>query len=133
MRKAISDNIIHNALDLREGSAFERGRLIGQLEKEIAWQAYDAARKTREALTNARKRLRRDKVEDWCDLSEDELLRKLIERKVVTLQEGCKDSIDVDGIPKQTFQCSDEFLEICKCCHNSRKVAQATNENVQSK
>mmetsp|Transcript_16501 Transcript_16501/g.35660 ORF Transcript_16501/g.35660 Transcript_16501/m.35660 type:complete len:642 (+) Transcript_16501:171-2096(+) len=121
MRKTISDNVIRNALDLREGSAFERGKLVGQLEKEIAWQAYDAASKTRDALMDARRRLRWDKVEDdWSQLSEEDLMRKLIERKVVTLQyEGGAGMSDVgaesEGKPR-SVKCSDGFLGVCRQC-----------------
>ena len=48
LRHAVSDNIVRNALELREGSAFERGRILGRWEKEVAWQAWDAGRKTSE-------------------------------------------------------------------------------------
>jgi hypothetical protein len=38
--------VVRNALELREGNAFERGRFVGRWEKETEWQARDAARKT---------------------------------------------------------------------------------------
>eukprot|EP00578_Thalassiosira_sp_NH16_P020139 CAMPEP_0181084202 /NCGR_PEP_ID=MMETSP1071-20121207/4571_1 /TAXON_ID=35127 /ORGANISM="Thalassiosira sp., Strain NH16" /LENGTH=652 /DNA_ID=CAMNT_0023165923 /DNA_START=161 /DNA_END=2119 /DNA_ORIENTATION=+ len=118
MRKTISDSVIRHALDLREGSAFERGRLVGQLEKEMAWQAYDAARKTRDALVDARRRLRRDELEDWSDLSDEDLTRKLIERKVILQYEDEENVEEVgvksDGQLQQFMKCSDSFLRICQ-------------------
>ena len=46
LRKTVTDNVVSGALELREGNAFERGRLVGRFEKEIEWQARDAGRKT---------------------------------------------------------------------------------------
>ncbi|KAL9191434.1 hypothetical protein ACHAXT_001140 [Thalassiosira profunda] len=114
MRKAVSDNVIRNALDLREGSAFERGRLVGQLEKEMAWQASDAARKTREALLDARQRLRKDKVEDWSDLAEDDLIHRLVERNVIS-------RVETDEDEEASFTCSEAFGGICRRCSGRQK------------
>eukprot|EP00584_Thalassiosira_punctigera_P019548 CAMPEP_0172558848 /NCGR_PEP_ID=MMETSP1067-20121228/81230_1 /TAXON_ID=265564 ORGANISM="Thalassiosira punctigera, Strain Tpunct2005C2" /NCGR_SAMPLE_ID=MMETSP1067 /ASSEMBLY_ACC=CAM_ASM_000444 /LENGTH=666 /DNA_ID=CAMNT_0013348301 /DNA_START=5 /DNA_END=2008 /DNA_ORIENTATION=+ len=119
LRKTVSDNVIRNALALREGSAFERGRFVGQLEKEMAWQAYDAARKTREALMDARRRLRLDKVEDWGELTEEQLMKKLIERRVITLQDDDEASAagtGSEGKLKQPVKCSEAFTSICCNC-----------------
>lgn len=69
LKRAVSNNIIRNAFDLREGTAFERGRLVGQLEKELAWQAYDASRKTRESLMELRRKLLCAKIPDWSTLN----------------------------------------------------------------
>lgn len=125
MRKVIADNVIRTALDLREGSAFERGRLVGQLEKEMAWQAHDAARKTREALMDARQRLRMDKVEDWCELSEEELLKKLIERKVITLPE--EDGEDEWHL-RQTTEYSEGLLGLCRQCLETQEQNQSPTD-----
>ncbi|KAL3763721.1 hypothetical protein ACHAW5_008467 [Stephanodiscus triporus] len=108
LKKTVSDNIIRNALDLREGTAFERGRLVGRLEKEMAWQAHDAARKTREGLTDARRRLMNSKVADWSELTEEDLLRKLVGRKVIALQR--------DGKPGRSPKCSDGLVGLCRRC-----------------
>lgn len=98
--------------------AFERGRFVGRLEKEVAWQAYDVARKTRESLVGARRRLRRDKAADWSELSEEELLQQLIDRKVVTLErEERVDGGNHDGaesIGKLKHRCSDGFTGLCR-------------------
>jgi len=91
----------------------------------MAWQAYDAARKTREALTDARKRLRREKqVEDWSDLTEAELMRKLIERKVIIL-EG-----EEGGQNENVSQYTDGFLSVCRHCLEAEKENQSpTNQS----
>lgn len=111
MRKAISENIIRNALDLREGSAYERGRMVGRLENDLSWKLADKARRTRENLKDARRSLRRHttKQEDWSTLPEEELLKKLVERKVITLYEDDKGDGKVES-------CSDGFVGICKEC-----------------
>ena len=48
LRRTVTDNVVSSALELREGTAFERGRFVGRWEKEIEWQARDAGRKTSE-------------------------------------------------------------------------------------
>lgn len=48
LRRTVTDNIVRNALEMREGNAFERGRAVGRWEKEVEWLARDAGRKTRE-------------------------------------------------------------------------------------
>jgi len=125
MRKTVSNNIIQNALELREGSAFERGRFVGQLEKEMAWQAYDAARKTREALMDARSKLQRERkmvVEDWGELNEEQLLEKLVERKVVVAvgEEGS------EGSEEHSVKCTEAFTEVCRQCLETRSKNEAT-------
>jgi len=132
LRKTVSDNVIQNALVLREGSAFERGRFVGQLEKEMAWQAYDAARKTRDALLDARRRLRmmEDKVEDWGELTEEQLRTKLTERRVVMMalrdgeEEEGKGNDDDGG--EEEWKYSDAFLAICRQCLGTESKDQPT-------
>ena len=111
---------------MREGTAFERGRFVGRLEKEVAWQAYDAARKTRDNLVSARRRLRRDKVIDWSELSEDDLLRELIDRKVITLDsadgmDGVNDGTESAGKSGQPFKCSQGFAGLCQRWRRNQK------------
>jgi hypothetical protein len=110
LKRAVSDNIIRNAFDLREGTAFERGRLVGQLEKELAWQAYDASRKTRESLMEVRRKLMSSKIPDWSGLNEDDILKRLIERKVITVESESK-----------SLKFSDGFVEVCRKCIASNK------------
>jgi len=114
MRRSVTDNVVSHCLDIREGSAFERGRLVGQFEKELAWQASDAARKTREAWKSARRRLERDKCEDWSELDDEELRQKLIARKVLTLGNG--DDYDQNNSHVQSITSTKQLLQICRKC-----------------
>jgi hypothetical protein len=85
--------------------------LVGRLEKEMAWQAHDAARKARDSLMDARRRLmsaKKVEAADWSDLIEEDLLRKLIERKVITLSDERK--------PGRSMRCSDGFVGLCRRC-----------------
>ena len=75
----------------------------------MAWQASDAARKTREAFLDARQRLRKDKVEDWSDLAEDDLINRLVERNVIS-------RVETDGDEEASFTCSEAFGGICRRC-----------------
>ena len=113
IRRSVTDNVVSHCLDIREGSAFERGRLVGQFEKELAWQASEAARKTRETWKSARRRLERDKCEDWSELDDEELRQKLIERKVLTLG---NDDGEQSNSHVQSITSTKQLLEICRKC-----------------
>ena len=123
MRKSVSSTIIRNALDLREGSAFERGRLVGQMERELQWQVKDAAATTRRNLKDARRSLRRHttKTEDWSSLNQEELIKKLVERKVIKLYKEGEDSKDMS--------CTVGFIEVCKHCLNKQAPTKENNNN----
>ena len=45
---------------------------------------------------------------DWSDLIEEDLLRKLIEQKVITLSDERK--------PGRSMRCSDGFVGLCRRC-----------------
>ena len=113
IRRSVTDNVVSHCLDIREGSAFERGRLVGQFEKELAWQASEAARKTREAWKSARRRLERDKIEDWSEMDDEELRQKLIERKLLTLGDNDDDQSNSN---EQSTTSTKQLLEICRKC-----------------
>ncbi len=86
--------------------------MVGRLEKDMAWQAHDAARKARDSLMDARRRLmsaKKDETADWSDLIEEDLLRKLIERKVITL-------LSDERKPGRSMRCSDGFVGLCRRC-----------------
>jgi len=123
MRKAVSSTIIRNALDLREGTAFQRGRALGRIEKEIQWQVNDAAATTRRNLKDARRSLRRHttKVEDWSELNEEELIKKLVERKVIKLYNEGADSNDES--------CIAGFVGVCQHCLNKQATTKVHNIN----
>jgi hypothetical protein len=67
---------------------FERGRLIGQLEMETKWQFKDAGRRTRQAVKDAAARLQRERDHDWSNLDSEELIQRLVERNVITIEGG---------------------------------------------
>ena len=66
----------------------------------------------------ARQRLKRDKIEDWHELSEGDLLRKLIERKVINEGESG------DGAVSQS---SLSFIGVCRNCLDTQSEQQHTN------
>jgi len=123
MRKSVSSTIIRNALDLREGSAFARGRALGRIEKGLQWQVNDAAATTRRNLKDARRSLRRHttKAEDWSSLNEDELIKKLVERKVIKLYNGEDDS--------KNESCTSGFIGVCNHCLNKQASTKVNNNN----
>jgi hypothetical protein len=91
--------------------------LVGRLEKEMAWQAHDAARKARDSLMDARRRLmsaKKVEAADWSDLTEEDLLRKLMERKVIKLLQ--KDAESDERKPGRSMWCSDGFVGLCRRC-----------------
>ena len=93
MRKTVTNNVISNALKLREGSAFERGRLVGRWEKELEWQARDAGRKTRQTWLDAKQRWKRERMEDWSELNEMDLRVKFAEKKVLNGEDDYSDGL----------------------------------------
>merc|ERR1712232_552750 len=60
----------------------------GKLENETKWQIKDAGRRTREAIQSAAARLQKEREENWSELSSSELLERLIDRKVLRLENG---------------------------------------------
>jgi len=67
---------------------FERGRMLGKLESETKWQLKDASRRTREAVQAAAARLQKERDENWSELDSKELLKRLLERKVLRIEGG---------------------------------------------
>ena len=124
MRKSISSTVIRNALDLREGTAFARGRLVGQMERELQYQVKDAAATTRRNLKDARRSLRRrtTKAEDWKSLNEEELIKKLVERKVIKLYK--------EGDNEHNHQsCTTGFIGVCQHCLNKQASTKVNDNN----
>lgn len=77
---------------------FERGRLIGKLETETKWQFKDAGRRTRQAVKDAAARLQSERDHDWSNLDSEELIKRLVERNVITIEGGkLVDKTDLDA------------------------------------
>jgi hypothetical protein len=95
MRKTIKYNIVQESM---RGSAFSRGRLLGQLETEAKWQAKDMGRRTREVVKDVNRRLQQERLNDWSALSANELMEKLVYHKaiaVVKREKGRTAGVDV--------------------------------------
>jgi len=88
VRRSIKARTVVNALRAKEGSLFERGRLMGRIETEAKWRAKDTARKTRKAVEDARDRIKKEREEDWRGLDGEGLRHKLAERKVIAASPG---------------------------------------------
>ncbi len=87
---------------------------MGRIEKEIAWQAHDAARKTREGLMEARRRLLSAKVADWSELTEEEFLEKLVQRNVIITSQHYSESQQMQK--RSSLKCSKGLIGICRRC-----------------
>jgi len=111
MRRTVKARIVTNALTIKEGKMFERGRLLGKLETEAKWQVKDAGRRTRKALREASARLKKERKEDWSNLSGEELLQQLVNKNVITVaheskaRDGEHEGIDAEVIST--------FAELC--------------------
>lgn len=104
IRKTIKHRIVSNALTIKEGSMFERGRILGTLETEAKWQLKDAGRRTRQAVKDAAERLQKERKDDWSNLESKDLLEKLAEKKLISIRGGAI----MDNSRAQVFG------EICK-------------------
>lgn len=104
IRKTIKARIVSNALTIKEGQMFQRGRILGKMETETKWQLKDAGRRTRQAVTDAAARLQKERDENWATLDKKDLLKKLVEKKIVSIE-------GADLVDKSTTHA---FEEICK-------------------
>jgi len=84
--------------------------MLGKLETETRWQMKDAARRTRQALTDAASRLQKERDDDWSNLDSKELLKKLVEKNVISI----KGDELLDTSTKEAFGdlCKQYFLQI---------------------
>jgi hypothetical protein len=111
MRKTIKYNIVQQSM---QGSAFSRGRLLGQLENEAKWQAKDMGRRTREAVKDANRRLQEERVNDWSKLTANELQERLVTHKaiqVVKSTNGDLTSHYTDGLVELARRCVSSLLD----------------------
>ena len=92
MRSTVKNRIIGNALKQQGSSAFTRGRVLGQIETEAKWQLKDKTKRTRELLGMEGGRRRKAEKEDWSVHDTKTLESKLIERKVIRVENNFDDS-----------------------------------------
>jgi hypothetical protein len=140
MRSTIKARIVRNALLIKEGSLFERGRLLGKLETETKWQIKDATRRSKEALILARQQLKTDQENDWSHLSAEDLKQQLQDHKVLVMEEPPTNlnSLDENQHPQpQIKQCRTELIQLCHECieaatreANNNKLWNDSNSNV---
>ena len=83
---------------------FERGRILGKMETEAKWQLKDAGRRTRQAVKDAAARLQKERDEDWSNLNSKDLLKRLVEKKVI--------SVKGDNLVDESM--AEAFGELCK-------------------
>jgi hypothetical protein len=85
MRSTVKRNIVVQAM--QGGSAFAQGRMLGQAETEVRWQAKDVGRRTRQAVRDASDKLTREREKDWSKCGAEELRAKLVERGVICVSD----------------------------------------------
>ena len=111
LRRTLKARIVADALTIKEGKMFERGRLVGRMEAEGKWRVRDVGRRTREALQVASARVRKERGEDWSKLSSEELMQRLVDKKVVTVVNARKGGIS-DGVSDAEINTA--FSELCR-------------------
>lgn len=109
IRATIKARIVANALAIKEGKMFERGRMLGRIEAGAKWQAKDMGRRTRQAFEDAANQLRKKKGDDWSNLDGKELMKQLEEKNVIRVEHrGEGDKIIIDKGLKGAFR------ELCR-------------------
>jgi len=115
MRSSVKNRIIGNALKQQGSSAFTRGRVLGQIETEAKWQVKDKTKRTRELLGIGGGKRRKAEKEDWSVHDTDSLENKLIERKVIQMENGGSDN----NLRKKVY--SPGMTEIARECIKSQR------------
>ena len=77
VQTAVKRQIVTRALHHAAGTAFARGRMLGRLESDTAWQAKETVRKSKEFSSRALDAFRKQQETDWSSLSEEELEKRL--------------------------------------------------------
>lgn len=87
LRSEVKNRVIANALRQQGSSAFTRGRMLGQAETEVKWQARDKSKRTKEFLgIDGGRRRRSERNQDWSQHDVVALQKKLAERKVIQIE-----------------------------------------------
>jgi len=111
LRQTLKARIVANALTIKEGKMFERGRLLGRIETEAKWQVKDVGRRTRGALQDASARLKKERDEDWSKLSGEELMQQLVDKKVISVANERKGGGKDDRLNAEVTA---TFAELCR-------------------
>ena len=83
LRQTVKRNIVQNALSLKQGSAFERGRQWGKLEAQTEYKIKNRHTLTKKAIMDARKHL--DDL-DWSGLNSNDLKKEFIQKKLIIVK-----------------------------------------------
>ena len=111
MRKAVKYRIIQQAMLGSGGSAFARGRFVGQLETETRWKAKDMGRRTRQAIKDANQRLEQERDRDWSQLDAQRLKTKLVQHKVIRQNKPQTTTTYSNGMMELAQQCVQETTD----------------------
>ena len=125
IRATIKARIVANALAIKEGKMFERGRMLGRIEAGAKWQAKDMGRRTRQAFEDAANQLRKKKGDDWSNLDSKELMKRLEEKNVIRVQHrNDGDEIVIDNGLKGAFR------ELCRLYSEQQQKKENEEENI---
>lgn len=113
MRKLIKARIVRNALMIKEGGMFERGRLFGNIQANIRKRENDVSGKTRKMVQDAQNKLRRDREDDWSTLNFEELTKRMTKHKLIFK------SMSGNIGDRQNVSYSESFVELCQSCLNN--------------
>ena len=90
MRSTIKNRVILKALQQRGSSAFNRGRIVGNLETETKWQIKERTKRAKELFTGDSSSKRKSEM-DWSKLDSTTLEKKLMTRGLIQKQQSKED------------------------------------------
>ncbi len=90
-------------MSIEADCAFSHFVMITDLDRDVC--------KIGEKWMDARQRWKKERREDWSDLGEEALASKLIERKVISVD---NDDAEISGKP--SMRCSVGMRDLCQTC-----------------
>eukprot|EP00816_Leptocylindrus_hargravesii_P002980 CAMPEP_0196818128 /NCGR_PEP_ID=MMETSP1362-20130617/64106_1 /TAXON_ID=163516 /ORGANISM="Leptocylindrus danicus, Strain CCMP1856" /LENGTH=531 /DNA_ID=CAMNT_0042196083 /DNA_START=69 /DNA_END=1664 /DNA_ORIENTATION=- len=112
LRKEIKAKIVANALRIKEGTTFERGRYVGRTEAELKHTA-------KEAVNTAKRLASQLKRDSWKKMSKDELRLELIRRgvcnEISSTTSNEKESTKATTTTEtKRIACTDAMVDLCR-------------------
>lgn len=86
MRSTIKKQMVTQSLQISAGTAFARGRWLGDLEASTRWRAHDLVEKTKVTLAKANDTRKRLVDSDWSQLDANALETKFAEHGIIARQ-----------------------------------------------
>lgn len=108
---------------------FHRGRQVGRFETDAKWKAQDISRKTRQAVFDAHDRYKRSQEDDWSNLNSEQLLKRLIEHKVITSVVIPNQSNSEQPSPSEEHIYTEALLEACQLILQKQEKTQTQKQN----